>query len=143
MNSPGEKSRITNFTCFPSSPSVFCDVQKGDVFFILAKGYLSHELGMLGFPAYDRNQLLLGFYKEIQSQVGQTQVWPLLLSTPPLDVNSADNLEVWKHQSAKLSVNCRHSYVYTCLPALPLEGRRLIQQLNRAALSWQSCVVNI
>ena len=44
------------------------------MFFILAKGYLSHELGMLGFPAYDRNQLLLGFYKEIQSQVGQTQV---------------------------------------------------------------------
>ncbi|CAN0171600.1 unnamed protein product, partial [Laminaria digitata] len=44
------------------------------VFFILAKGYLSHELGMLGFPAYDRNQLLLGFYKEIQSQIGQTQV---------------------------------------------------------------------
>lgn len=45
-----------------------------DVFFILAKGYLSHELGMLGFPAYDRTQLLLGFYKEVQSQVGQTQV---------------------------------------------------------------------
>lgn len=44
------------------------------MFFILAKGYLSHELGMLGFPAYDRSQLLLGFYKEVQSQVGQTQV---------------------------------------------------------------------
>lgn len=45
-----------------------------DVFFILAKGYLSHELGMLGFPAYDRSELLLGFYKEVQSQAGQTQV---------------------------------------------------------------------
>lgn len=47
---------------------------KVEVFFILAKGYLSHELGMLGFPAYDRSQLLLGFYKEVQSQAGQTQV---------------------------------------------------------------------
>lgn len=44
------------------------------MYFILAKGYLSHELGMLGFPAYDRTQLLLGFYKEVQSQAGQTQV---------------------------------------------------------------------
>lgn len=44
------------------------------MFFILAKGYLSHELGMLGFPAYDRSQLLLGFYKEVQSTGGQTQV---------------------------------------------------------------------
>ena len=51
------------------------------MFHILAKGYLSHELGMLGFPAYDRNQLLLGFYKEIQSQVGQTQVRPCHIST--------------------------------------------------------------
>lgn len=47
---------------------------QADVFYILAKGYLSHELGMLGFPAYDRSQLLLGFYKEVQSQAGQTQV---------------------------------------------------------------------
>lgn len=45
-----------------------------EVFFILAKGYLSHELGMLGFPAYDRSQLLLGFYKEVSTQQGQTQV---------------------------------------------------------------------
>lgn len=45
-----------------------------EVFYILAKGYLSHELGMLGFPAYDRSQMLLGFYKEVQSQAGQTQV---------------------------------------------------------------------
>jgi len=52
-----------------------------DVFFILAKGYLSHELGMLGFPAYDRTQQLLGFYKEVQSQVGQTQVRPVELPT--------------------------------------------------------------
>lgn len=47
---------------------------QAEVFYILAKGYLSHELGMLGFPAYDRSQLLLGFYKEVQSQGGQTQV---------------------------------------------------------------------
>lgn len=51
------------------------------MFFILAKGYLSHELGMLGFPAYDRSQLLLGFYKEVQSQGGQTQV--RILRGPP------------------------------------------------------------
>lgn len=54
--------------------SLVCFLRQVDVYFILAKGYLSHELGMLGFPAYDRNQLLLGFYKEVQSQAGQTQV---------------------------------------------------------------------
>lgn len=47
---------------------------KVGVYYILAKGYLSHELGMLGFPAYDRSQMLLGFYKEVQSNGGQTQV---------------------------------------------------------------------
>lgn len=57
-----------------------------DVFFILAKGYLSHELGMLGFPAYDRSQLLLGFYKEVQSQAGQTQVCKEARRTPPVVV---------------------------------------------------------
>ncbi|CAM9512244.1 unnamed protein product [Ectocarpus fasciculatus] len=50
------------------------DPAEVNVFFILAKGYLSHELGMLGFPAYDRSQILLGFYKEVQSTAGQTQV---------------------------------------------------------------------
>eukprot|EP00903_Cladosiphon_okamuranus_P007178 g6970.t1 len=57
-----------------SLPVGVTDPVEVDVFYILAKGYLSHELGMLGFPAYDRAQLLLGFYKEVQSQAGQTQV---------------------------------------------------------------------
>ncbi|CAN0159043.1 unnamed protein product, partial [Ectocarpus sp. 8 AP-2014] len=57
-----------------SLPTGVTDPAEVNVFFILAKGYLSHELGMLGFPAYDRSQLLLGFYKEVQSTAGQTQV---------------------------------------------------------------------
>ncbi|CBN76490.1 conserved unknown protein [Ectocarpus siliculosus] len=57
-----------------SLPTGVTDPAEVSVYFILAKGYLSHELGMLGFPAYDRSQLLLGFYKEVQSTAGQTQV---------------------------------------------------------------------
>jgi hypothetical protein len=32
------------------------------VYYILAKGYTSSSLGVLGFPAFDINQYLLGFY---------------------------------------------------------------------------------
>ncbi|CAM9293819.1 unnamed protein product [Phaeothamnion confervicola] len=50
------------------------DPAEANVHYILAKGYLSRDLGMLGFPAYDYAQYLLGFYKETQNTSDVTQV---------------------------------------------------------------------
>ncbi|CAM9763959.1 unnamed protein product [Discosporangium mesarthrocarpum] len=55
-------------------PPGVSDPAELNVHYILAKGYLSEHLGMLGFPAYNVQQLLLGFYREIPRPTGQTQV---------------------------------------------------------------------
>ncbi|KAG5192566.1 hypothetical protein JKP88DRAFT_271144 [Tribonema minus] len=42
--------------------------------YILAKNFNSEQLGMLGLPAYDAGKYLVGFYKEVEVQGGETRM---------------------------------------------------------------------
>lgn len=61
---------------------------KVDVFYVVAIHLKSCRREILGFPAYDRAQVLLGFYKETQLVSGESQVL-LRCSDLPLAITQA------------------------------------------------------
>ncbi|CAM9810337.1 unnamed protein product [Chrysoparadoxa australica] len=105
------------------------------VAYILAKGYQSKALGMLGFPAYDQAMYLIGFYRDS----GQTQQGGggQLVFVPNAQINGLTEMDVqYPREILSEQISLKSYSVFT----LQKCGNSLQRMKDEAALYyWSKC----